>query len=139
MLTKALIDTAKENPEAGEFYIEGHRLMAEILYFSQSGTMGDDVRFRTVLSHLDIILENQPNDRFALQFKRHINDLSGSLLQIRRFQHDTGTTLANLTIHLQKIRTQCPKDSDLYPVIIRAAEEVRTLRYGLDLGKRARC
>jgi len=127
-LTSALIDTTSKNESLLDFCIEGHRIMADMIYFSQSGNMSDDVRFKKVVSHLDIIIQAKPDDIFALKFKKHINDLSGSMLQIRRFQHDTSSTLGNLSIHMEKLKNQCPAHSPLYPVILRAMEEVRTLR-----------
>ena len=127
-LTKALIDITNEKTGLMEFCIEGERIMADILYFSYTGSMNDNLRFTTVIAHLDHILQKKPDDSFALQFKRHINDLSGSMLQIRRFQHDTGTTLGNLNIHMQKLRRECPEDSNLYPGIMKALEEVKYLR-----------
>ncbi len=81
-----------------------NNVLADIAYFHPLAHENDAERYRRVLGYLDRSLAESHDDAFARTFKRFIDRLASTTLQIKRFGHDTKTRQTNIWTILDRLQ-----------------------------------
>jgi len=93
-LGRAYLDLSRDGAEPMENRVAVRNRMAETLFFGQKGA-GEQSALRAI-SLLDRSLEEVPDNHFATRLRQHIAAREATMLQIHRFQHDTGSRIGSI-------------------------------------------
>lgn len=88
-----------------------NNVLADLTYFHPLADEEDRVRFERVARYLDAALAESPSDMFARTFRRFIERLAETTLQIKRFGHDVKTRQANIWNLLERLERHLAGDA----------------------------
>ncbi|MBF0502852.1 MAG: HAMP domain-containing histidine kinase [Candidatus Riflebacteria bacterium] len=107
-----------------EIRMRAFNILADLNYYSPAHNCSDVDRFKKIDHYLECSLKEVPRNMFALKLKEHLKAFTATSLQIRRFNHDANSRIANIKNLAQRITSHIASDSPIKKDVLQLEYEI---------------